>query len=123
MASSDSNKSKNELELIEELDILRSRIAEDVAEKRLKEKQLRLTQFVVKSINDATYWINPQGRIFDVNESACRMLGYSRDELLSMPVPDIDPDVSEEKWPEVWDIIKTRKTHTFEFLHIIKTVR
>ena len=36
------------------------------------------------------------GRIIDVNRTACANLGYSREELLSMAIADIDPDYDRE---------------------------
>jgi two-component system, sensor histidine kinase and response regulator len=37
------------------------------------------------------FWINDlQGRFVDVNNSYCQMIGYSREELLSMSIPDIE---------------------------------
>ena len=43
--------------------------------------------------NDAIYVIDPSnGAIVDVNPSACAMLGYSREELLSIPISAVHPD-------------------------------
>ena len=43
--------------------------------------------------NDAIFIIDPEGdEILDVNPTACRMLGYSREELLSLAVSVIHPD-------------------------------
>jgi len=41
-------------------------------------------------IEDAVFVHAPDGRILDANPAACRLLGYSRDELLSMTTNDID---------------------------------
>ena len=42
--------------------------------------------------NDAIFLIDPdQDRIFNVNERACRMLGYSREELLALPISAVHP--------------------------------
>ncbi len=43
--------------------------------------------------NDAAFVISPQeDRIVDANIRACELLGYSRDELLSLSISDIHPD-------------------------------
>jgi PAS domain S-box-containing protein len=62
-------------------------------------EKLNLADFSIRSISDAVYWTNMDGRIMDCNESACAMLGYSRDEFLSMSVLDIDPDYAKEDMP------------------------
>ena len=43
--------------------------------------------------NDAIFVIDPaRDRILDVNPRACKMLGYSREELLSTPITAIHPN-------------------------------
>lgn len=45
----------------------------------------------------AGFWIcDTSGRILDVNESLCQMLGYSRQELLSMTIPEVEADETPE---------------------------
>jgi len=42
--------------------------------------------------NDAIFVIDPkEDKILDVNPKACRMLGYSYEELLSLPISSIHP--------------------------------
>jgi len=41
---------------------------------------------------DGFWLVDLRGRIFEVNESYCRMSGYSRDELLEMNIYDVDAD-------------------------------
>lgn len=36
--------------------------------------------------------VNEHGEYVDVNEAACEMVGYSRDELLDMSVADLTPE-------------------------------
>ncbi len=50
------------------------------------------------SVHEGAFLIDDDGRFLYVNGEASRSLGYSREELLRMGVPDIDPDVSEERW-------------------------
>ena len=43
--------------------------------------------------NDAIFLLDPErDRILDVNGQACRMLGYSREDLLAQPISAIHPD-------------------------------
>lgn len=54
--------------------------------------ELRLIRKLLDNSSDVIEVIDPQTmRILDVNETACRDLGYSREELLSMSIYDIDP--------------------------------
>jgi two-component system cell cycle sensor histidine kinase/response regulator CckA len=48
-------------------------------------------------VDDAIEVIEPEtGRFLDVNTKACQELGYTRQELLALTVPDIDPEASAE---------------------------
>src|SRR5271155_266216 len=59
-------------------------------------QELTLFRTLLDQSNDAIKVIDPETlRFLDVNEKACMELGYSREELLSMTVPDIDPDADE----------------------------
>ena len=62
----------------------------------------------------ATAWIDPEGRISYVNNAACRNLGYSRDELLKMSVADIDPDWPAERWGQRIAAIKQQGAASVE---------
>jgi len=63
-----------------------------VRENELTIRELKLFRTLVDRSNDAIEVVDPQTlRFLDVNEKACSDLGYSREELLSLRVPDINP--------------------------------
>ena len=95
----------------------------DLTRRREVEEELKLRGFSIDHASDAVHWINPQGHIIYANEAACRFLGRSRDEVMSLSVFDIDPDVTRERWPELWEEIKTRGSITFESRNITKQGR
>jgi diguanylate cyclase (GGDEF)-like protein/PAS domain S-box-containing protein len=61
--------------------------------KQQASKHLKHLQFAVETALDAFFLCDKQGNILYVNESACKSLGYSYEELTSMSVADIDPDI------------------------------
>jgi PAS domain S-box-containing protein len=62
----------------------------DVPERRQVEGELKLFRALIERSNDAIHVVNPAtGRFLDVNESACRALGYTRDEHLVLTVFDV----------------------------------
>lgn len=83
-------------------------------------RSLRLAQFAIDHALDAVAWIGPDARFLYVNEAACRSLGYSREELLTMTVHDVDPSFGPEVWPDHWQQIKERGSFTFESCHRTK---
>jgi two-component system cell cycle sensor histidine kinase/response regulator CckA len=60
--------------------------------------KLQLTDFSMDNISDAIQWITIDTRFWEVNRAACNMLGYSREEYLSLSIFDIDPYFSLEEW-------------------------
>ena len=71
-------------------------VLQDITDEREAERSLRLFRALVDQSNDAVEVIDPETlRFLDVNETACRQLGYTREELLSMRVPEIDLRVDE----------------------------
>lgn len=62
-------------------------IAQDITQRRLADERYRT---VLQSAMDGFWEIDFQGRILEVNEAYCRMSGRSREELLSLAVPDLE---------------------------------
>ncbi len=89
----------------------------DMTPLKRAENFLKFTQFSVDSAVDNVYWIDAAGRIAYVNDSACASMGFSRDELLSMTIYDIDLDRPAETWPQMWAYIIERDSDQFESLY------
>jgi PAS domain S-box-containing protein len=71
---------------------------QNISERKLAEESLQLTQFTIDHAADAIFWMTPDARIINVNEAACRLLDYTKEELLALSVLDIDPDYDADKW-------------------------
>ncbi|OPX99262.1 MAG: Blue-light-activated protein [Syntrophorhabdus sp. PtaB.Bin047] len=95
----------------------------DVTERRRTEGRLNFTQAVVDRVVDCIFWLDSNARIIYVNESACRTTGYSRDELLSMTVFDIDPGLTKEGWEWHWKEKKASGSLLTESYHRAKDGR
>jgi PAS domain S-box-containing protein len=68
-------------------------MAVDITKRRQAEDALRLFRKLIDESTDAIEVIDPKTlRFLDVNDKCCRDLGYTRDELLSLSVFDIDPN-------------------------------
>lgn len=70
------------------------------------EEELHITKILNESPTDAIFLVDPNAGFLHVNDAACDFTGYSREELLSMTVEDIDPNFIPKVWSEVWKIIK-----------------
>lgn len=97
-----------------------SQIFATTLERRRTEAALLLNQFAIDRSADAVFWMDREARFLYVNEAACRSLGYSREELMSMKVFDIDLDLSIDLWPEFWDALRQSGAAIFESQHRTK---
>lgn len=70
--------------------IVATTILRKKTEKALLDSQERYRRLVEYS-RDAVFVATPDNRYIDVNPAACQMLGYTRDELLRMGIPDLIP--------------------------------
>ncbi|MGO9574235.1 MAG: PAS domain S-box protein [Terriglobales bacterium] len=98
-------------------------VKEDITERKRADKDLRLAQFSLEHASDAIHWVNSHGRIVYANEAACRSLGRSREEILSLSIPDIDPLFQKEAWGPHWKQLKARGSLNFETQHQSKQRR
>jgi PAS domain S-box-containing protein len=81
------------------------------------EAKQALLRFSLDRVSEAAYLVDQDARFRDVNAEAVRALGYSREQLLRMSIPDIDPEFSMERWREEGFKVKPDQTLTFETVH------
>jgi PAS domain S-box-containing protein len=77
------------------------------------ERILRLTQSAVNNTPESIFWLRQNGRFHYINDQACSLTGYSREEILSMAIFDIDPELSVEEWSRLWEKRKSLLPVTF----------
>ncbi|MFW2373581.1 MAG: putative bifunctional diguanylate cyclase/phosphodiesterase [Gammaproteobacteria bacterium] len=81
------------------------------------EKQLELTQFAIDHASIGCSWNSSENKITYVNDQICESLGYTRDELLTMGIQDIDPDFPMDVWDSFWQELKQVKVMVLETRH------
>ena len=97
---------KNELEAkVVELSHANQALQAEIDERKRKEGEYRT---LIQTSLDGFFINDFSGRILDVNEALCQMLGYTREELLRMSIPDIEAsESSEETAAHIQKIIRT----------------
>ncbi len=95
-------------------------VGHDVTEQKRVEAALGFARFSVERAVEAIYWVDPAARILDVNEAACRMLGYSKAEFTAMTVHDINPLFAPDAWAAFWEETKRRGASLIEAFHRAK---
>jgi len=91
--------------------------AKDITESKRTEERLVLLDFALNHTHEAAYLIDENTNILDVNDEACRALGYSREELLNMNVLDIDPVLSMEQLQANMNESREKGSLTIETRH------
>src|SRR6266404_2627085 len=85
------------------------------------EKDRMLSHFTMENLHEAIFWVTSSGNIFQVNDMACKMSGYSKEELTRMNVLDINPSRIISDFSKFWVRLKKEKKITFEAQHKHKT--
>ena len=92
----------------------------DITERKQMEQQLRYAQFAMDQTDDSVYWVGKDAQILYANKAACTKLGYTHDELISLTVFDINPNLLKEDWPNLWRNIREHHSLLFESQHRTK---
>jgi PAS domain S-box-containing protein len=78
-------------------------IERDITDEKNREESLNLFRALIEKSPDAIEVIDPDtGRFLDVNTTGCARLGYSREEMLSLHVADIDV---ERDYLSLWPVL------------------
>jgi len=85
----------------------------DNTEQKLLLDKLRFIQHGVEMSYVPTLWIDEAANIVYVNQAVPKLLGYSKEELETMHVWDINPLITKEKWQEKWDWFQTKERIDF----------
>lgn len=96
-------------------------VVRDITERKRAEEALRTSEkrfrAVVDQAADAFFIHNTRGQIVDVNEKACQSLGYTREELLSKTIAEIDPEAIEKGKDKLWSKVIEGEPAIFESHH------
>lgn len=76
---------------------------DNIKQQRSLEQSEHRYETLLATATDAFFLHDLSGRFVDVNYQACRSLGYTRDELLSMSVTDIESNISTDDIHHIWD--------------------
>ncbi len=88
--------------------------AQDITERKQAEEALHLAQFALDRAADAVIWIDPDGQYLYVNDVACQYHAAPREELLDRCITDINANISDEDWKQLWQHVKQHGSATCE---------
>jgi len=82
-----------------------------------RKKQYERDEIILKTCIDGFWLTDTHGRILEVNDAYCRMSGYSRDELLTMSIQDIEAMEAPQEILQHIRGITDKGFHRFESSH------
>jgi PAS domain S-box-containing protein len=90
-----------------------------IAGRKQTEDKLKLFRNLTDRSNDCILVIEPRwGRFLDANGRACDSLGYTREELLSMTVKDVDELIPDDSlWSECVEQVRSKEHIVVEGMH------
>ncbi|HLM01508.1 MAG TPA: EAL domain-containing protein [Pyrinomonadaceae bacterium] len=98
-------------------------VVRDVTERKLEEEALRKSEEyrnLFKLANDAIIIFEPEGEIIlDVNDYACKMYGYAREELIGISLKDISENIRKGE-QRLARLLKQETLESFETVHFQK---
>ncbi|MGE5108141.1 MAG: sigma 54-interacting transcriptional regulator [Sphingobacteriales bacterium] len=86
-------------------------------ELKAKLEEIELYQYTLENLHEDIFWLDDKANIIQVNESACKTIGYSRKELLNMTVFDLNPAETKKTWSNHWKQVKAEKKVTLQTQH------
>ncbi len=92
------------------------RYAGEIQRNALQSSEKRYRTLIDTAV-DAFFLHDETGRFVDVNQQACRSLGYSRDELLGLSVHDIDPSAQSLSLGNKWTSLHEGEVLTIQSVH------
>ncbi|MCX7012680.1 MAG: PAS domain S-box protein [Candidatus Sumerlaeota bacterium] len=93
----------------------------DITERKRMEAALRADlqryEVMLNTTTDGFWLADLQGRLLEVNDAYCRLVGYSRDELLRMSISDVEVTETPEDIARHVDLIVASGIDRFESRH------
>src|SRR5690242_2872237 len=80
-------------------------------------KELKLSNFTLDNLQEAVIWIASDGKIVQVNEKACQLSGYAKEELASMTIQQLNPTDIVVDFTAYWQHLKKEKKLFFASQH------
>lgn len=94
-------------------------LVESNSKLELQTESESFAQVLINRAVEPAFCLGASGQFIFVNDATCRMSEYSREELLSMTVDEIDIDFSPQVWSELW-LLKSESL-TFESRYRTRT--
>ena len=90
----------------------------EISRRERIERELLIIQSAFDNASDSIILFERSGKVWRGNETSCRLLGYTKDEISTITVFSINPEFTEDSWDRLWEksekgpkIIMTKSIH------------
>jgi len=84
---------------------------------------VQIMQFACDHVSEAIFVAGPDKRFCFANQAACESLGYTREELLALRIPDVAPQHDSTRYRQRLEILQQGQPVTYESVHRTKDGR
>jgi len=85
--------------------------------RRREIEELKMLKVSIDKHFDAAYWMDASNQFVYVNDTACKVLGYAREELLGKPLTMIAPNITPQILGQVWKDLRETGFFSRENMH------
>jgi len=78
------------------------------------QEELKLAQVLINHAKDAAFCLEENAEFIYVNNAACSLFGYSRKEMLSMTLQQVNVNWEQQQWLRQWELLKQQGSISFE---------
>jgi PAS domain S-box-containing protein len=89
----------------------------DITERKRAAEQIQMLKVSIDQHFDSAFWMDTDNRFVFVNDTACRALGYTREELLGKPVSMVATNATPQTLEDVWKHLRETGFVSRESMH------
>ena len=78
-------------------------LLKEIARRERIERELLIIEAAFDYASDSILLFEQSGELWRANESSCRLLGYSKDEIRAITVFEINREITTDIWQEMWE--------------------
>jgi PAS domain S-box-containing protein len=94
----------------------------DITERKKSREQFELLKRSIDASKDPAYWLFPDGRFAYVNDAACTLAGYTREEMMEKTVWDVNMLMRDipGRWESMWEQLREHGSYQAESINLTK---
>ena len=78
------------------------------------QQELKVAHKLINHASYAAFCLEENGQFLYINNATCLLIGYSREEILSMSIEVVDNNWEIDKWSQQWELLKQQGSINFQ---------